>query len=234
MDDRTSQGRMTVFRYLIMTASIACSASAGVALAAPPALKELVGKAMSAAPDAQHGRILYLKHCTGCHGQSAWGNGPKEIPALAGQRESYLVEQLAQFATLERNGSAMHKATSAADVNHPQAIRDLAAYLAKAPGNPKPEQGSGAAAATGEKLFQRGCAMCHGTSAQGSADEPIPALAGQHYSYTLVQLKNFAAGHRGQVEPPVIDFTAGLSSEDQSGIADYLSKLKPTGSPSGP
>jgi len=218
-----------VWRYLIMTTSIACAASSGIALAAPPALNEFVGKAMSAAPDAQHGRILYLKHCTGCHGPSAWGNRPREVPTLAGQRELYLVEQLAQFATLERNGSAMHRATSAADVNHPQAIRDLAAYLAKAPPNPSPDQGNGAAAAAGEKLFQRGCAMCHGTSAQGSADEPIPALAGQHYPYTLVQLKNFAAGHRGQVEPPVIDFTAGLSPEDQSGIADYLSRLKPAG-----
>ena len=218
-----------MWRYLFLTASIACSASSGIALAAPPALNELIGKAMSAAPDAQHGRILYLKHCTGCHGRNAWGNGPKEVPTLAGQRESYLVEQLAQFATLERNGSAMHRATSAADVNHPQAIRDLAAYLAKAPPNPSPEQGDGAAVAAGEKLFQRGCAMCHGTSAQGSAEEPIPALAGQHYPYTLVQLKNFAAGHRGQVEPPVIDFTAGLSSDDQIGIADYLSRLKPTG-----
>jgi len=220
---------MAVWRYLIMTTSIACAASSGIALAAPPALNEFVGKAMSAAPDAQHGRILYLKHCTGCHGPSAWGNRPREVPTLAGQRELYLVEQLAQFATLERNGSAMHRATSAADVNHPQAIRDLAAYLAKAPPNPSPDQGNGAAAAAGEKLFQRGCAMCHGTSAQGSADEPIPALAGQHYPYTLVQLKNFAAGHRGQVEPPVIDFTAGLSPEDQSGIADYLSRLKPAG-----
>jgi hypothetical protein len=28
------------------------------------------------------------------------------------------------------------------------------------------------------------------------------------------------------VEPPVIDFTAGLSAEDQRGIADYLSRIK--------
>ena len=79
-----------MFRYLIMSASIACSASCGIAFAAPPALNELVGKAMNAAPDAQHGRILYLKHCTGCHGRGAWGNGPKEVPTLAGQRELYL------------------------------------------------------------------------------------------------------------------------------------------------
>ena len=226
--------RMTVFRHLIMTASIACSGATGVALAVPPVVNELVGKAMSSTPDAQHGSILYLKRCKSCHGQNAWGNAPKEVPTLAGQRELYLVVQLAEFVTLERNGSAMHRATNVADAKHPQAIRDLAAYLANAPRDPKPDEGDGKAVAAGEKLFQRGCAMCHGTSAQGSADEPIPALAGQHYPYTLLQLKNFAAGHRGQVEPPVIDFTAGLSAEEQSGVADYLSRLKLTVSTSEP
>jgi len=216
-------------RATLGTAAL-CSIFVGIAAAAPPATQGLISKAMSASPDEQHGRVLYLKRCTGCHGERAWGNGIKEVPALAGQREFYLVVQLAQFATLERNGSAMHRATSPTDVGHAQAIRDLAAYLSKAPPNPQPDIGDGAGLKAGETLFQSQCAMCHGTTAQGSADEPIPALAGQHYPYTLVQLKNFAAGHRGQVEPPVIDFTAGLSADDQKRIADYLSRLKPSGS----
>jgi cytochrome c553 len=168
-----------VSRYSTLGIATIFSAFIGIAAAAPPAVHELIGRAMAAAPDAQHGQILYLKRCTSCHGKKGWGNGVKEIPALAGQRELYLVGQLAEFELLERNGSAMHRATSPTDVGHPQAI---------------------------------------------------PALAGQHYPYTLLQLKNFAAGHRGQVEPPVIDFTAGLSAQDQNGIADYLSRLEPNGS----
>lgn len=217
-------------RHSNLGAATICSAFIGCAAAAPPAVHELVGNAMQAIPDAQHGQILYLKRCTGCHGRKGWGNGVKEVPAIAGQRELYLVVQLAEFTLLERNGSAMHRATSPKDVGHPQAIRDLAAYLSKAPANPQPEHGDGNALAVGERLFQRQCTMCHGQAAEGSPDEPIPALAGQHYPYTVVQLKNFALGHRGQVEPPVIDFTAGLSAQDQSGIADYLSRLKRGGS----
>lgn len=217
-------------RYATLAAAALCAAFSGVATAAPVAVHELVSTAMRATPDAQHGQVLYLKRCTGCHGRKGWGNGVKEIPSIAGQRELYLVVQLAQFALLERNGSAMHRATGPSDVGHPQALRDLAAYLANAPANPQPEHGDGSALAAGEKLFQRQCAMCHGKAAQGSSQEPIPALAGQHYAYTLTQLKNFAAGHRGQVEPPVIDFTAGLSEQDQNGIADYLSRLGRAGS----
>lgn len=202
-----------------------CSAFLGMASAAAPAVHDLIGKAMAATPDAPRGQVLYSSRCSGCHGARAWGDPTRGIPSLAGQRTLYLVVQLADFALLERNGSEMHKAAGSADVGNPQTIRDLAAYLSQALANPQPGRGDGRALTSGEHLFQRQCAICHGKNADGSADEPIPALAGQHYRYTLAQLKSFAAGHRGQVEPPVIDFTAGLSAEDQSGIADYLSRL---------
>jgi cytochrome c553 len=201
-----------------------------IASAQSPAVANLVGESWAAQPREAHGRVLYEKRCKSCHGVNAWGDGSEDIPSLAGQRELYLVTQLAQFATQERNGSTMHEATSSADVNNPQSIRDLAAYLSRVPANPHPKHKDAdeTADASGESLFQRNCVMCHGIAAQGSSEEPIPALAGQHYDYTLIQLKSFAKGHRGQVEAPVIDFTAGLSDEEQKGIADYLSRLKPT------
>ncbi len=213
-------------RYSICSAKLICWAFLGTANAAAPEVHELVAKAMAATPDTRHGQTLYSSRCSECHGTKAWGDASKHIPSLAGQRSLYLVVQLANFALLERNGSDMHRATGAADVRNPQSIRDLAAYLSQAPTNPQPGRGDGHALRNGKQLFQRQCATCHGKNAEGSADEPIPALAGQHYRYTLAQLKNFAVGHRGQVEPPVIDFTAGLSARDQNSIADYLSRLK--------
>ena len=181
---------------------------------------------MATTPDGQHGQVLFLKRCARCHGVEGWGNGIKEIPAVAGQRDLYIISQLAAFETLERNGSAMHRATQTADIGNPQAIRDLAAFLSKASPAPNPDHGDGRQLATGEKMFQSQCALCHGAHAEGSPDEPIPSLAGQHYSYIMVQLKSFAEGHRGQVEPPVIDFTAGLSMDQRQAIADYLSRLQ--------
>jgi cytochrome c553 len=188
----------------------------------------VVSKAMALQPDTRRGSELYAKRCSRCHGPQGWGDGFEDIPSLAGQRQLYLVTQLVEFATQERNGSTMHKATGTKDVNNPQAFRDLATFLSGAPANPDPEHAEDTVSAAGKSLYQRNCAMCHGSAAQGSSVDPIPALAGQHYDYTMIQMKNFGKGHRGRVESPVIDFTAGLSDEEQKGIADYLSRIAPT------
>ncbi len=186
---------------------------------------ELLVEAKALTPDAAHGRILYLKHCTGCHGKHAWGDGLKAIPALAGQREFYLIEQLARFTTHEQNNPLMSESTHPADVNRPQAFRDLAGYLAQAPRNPRANHKEGSPSSAGAKIYARSCAVCHGKSGAGSDSEPIPAIGGQHYEYLLLQLQNFAAGHRDRVDLPAVNFAAGLSPEKQQDVADYISRL---------
>jgi cytochrome c553 len=206
-------------------AVIALAASS--ARASPPATtNELVSRAMNATPDTARGRVAYESHCSSCHGRQAWGVGVEAIPALAGQREFYLVTQLAKFHTQDRIGSTMHRAVSASDIADPKTLRNLAAYLSAAPIVTSPDQGDGLDLRTGEQLYETNCAMCHGQRAEGSESEPIPKLAGQHYTYILSQLKSFAAGHRNQVEPPVLDFTAGLSTAQERAIADYVSRAE--------
>ena len=176
------------------------------------------------APDLQHGEVLYLRHCVPCHGGRAWGDGPREIPALAGQREPYLIEQLTSFADNERAGSDMHgpamrDTLKATDLNRPAAIRDLAAYLTRAPANPKPEQGEGHSLAVGKGAYARACAGCHGVDGAGSEGGPAPRIGGQHVRYVRSRLSEFAAAHRGLVEPPT------LTAEQQQALADYISRL---------
>jgi mono/diheme cytochrome c family protein len=137
---------------------------------------------------------------------------------------TYFCEFIAQFLTQNRVGSTMHRAIAPADTADPESLRNLAAYLSEAPALKNPERGDGLAVGMGKQLFESNCALCHGKLAQGSESEPIPKLAGQHYPYLLAQLNSFAAGHRNQVEPPVLDFTAGLSPAQRSAIADYLSR----------
>jgi len=206
---------------------VGCASWGIIATAQSPSVATIVDKAMAMKPQTGKGGALYAKRCSRCHGAQGWGDGLEDIPSLAGQRELYLVTQLARWAAHERNGSTMLEAMGTADVNNPQAIRNLSAYLSRAPANPQPEHAEDEVPASGEQLFKRNCANCHGRAAQGSGQRPIPALAGQHYDYTLIQMKSFAMGHRGAVKAPVINFAAGLSDEDQKGIADYLSRIQP-------
>lgn len=194
---------------------------AGMAAAAPPSA--------SGSPDPQHGEVLYLRHCVGCHGARAGGDGPREIPALAGQREAYLIEQLTRFASGERPGSLMHgpamrDTLKATDINRPPAIRDLAAYLARAPVAPHAEQGPGRSLAAAKSAYLRACAGCHGEDGAGSDAASAPRIAGQHYRYVLSRLRDFAAAHGGRVE------AAALSAEEQQALADYISRLPGGGS----
>jgi len=186
---------------------------------------ELPGQARTLAADPEHGRILYLKRCTGCHGRRAWGDGPKQIPALAGQREFYLLQQLARFAARERNSSLMQESIHPADVDRPQAFRDLAAYLGRASRNPQSDHGDGRALLTGERTYRRECSACHGQSGQGNDPGAVPAIGGQQYYYVVHRLQGFADLHRAAVASEVLSLAAGLSAEEQEGLADYISRL---------
>jgi cytochrome c553 len=184
------------------------------------------------APDPQHGRVLYLKRCAACHGPRAWGDGPREIPALAGQTADYLIEQLTRFASGDRAGSevhgpAMRDMARAPDVNRPTAIRDLTAYLAHTPPALKPDQGEGRALAAGKSLYVHECAACHGEQGSGSDIGTIPRIGGQHFRYVLSRLREFGSVHRGLDAAPA---SSSFSAEEQQALADYVSRLPGTGS----
>jgi cytochrome c553 len=192
---------------------------ASAAAAEPPAVAP-------ASADSEHGKVLYLQHCVACHGPRAWGDGPREIPALAAQHEAYLGAQLMRFASGERPGSAMHGAAMhdtlrAPDLNRAPAIRDLAAYLARAPAVPRADQGEGRSLGAGRSAYVRACAACHGEDGMGPDGAATPRIAGQHYRYLLSRLRELAAVHHGQLG----DST--LSAPDQEEVADYLSRLSP-------
>ena len=175
--------------------------------------------------DPEHGKILYLKRRTGCHGRHAWGDGPKEIPALAGQHELYLLQQLARFAARVRDSSLMRESIHPAVVDRPQALRDLAAYLSAAPRSPSSGHGGGRARGVGERIYLQRCIACHGQSGQGNEPSAVPAIGGQHYYYVVHRLQGFADSHPGESESDVLSAAAGLSAEDRAGLADYISRL---------
>lgn len=220
VDQALGAARCELRRYAI---AVLLSLMVRAADGNPPATAaatDLPSQSAALTADPAHGLILYRKHCMGCHGARAWGDGPREIPALAGQQKSYLLEQLENFVSGVRTGSemhgpAMHEALGPPDLNRPQALSDLAAYLARAVPNTHPESGEGRPLALGRSAYRRACAGCHGASGTGS-ETRAPRIAGQHASYLLSRLRNFASIHHGQPGPP---------PEQQQAIADYVSRL---------
>jgi cytochrome c553 len=198
--------------------------AAGPAWAIEAVTPQAVDRVWAATPDADHGKVLYLMHCRECHGRHAWGDGPRSIPALAGQREKYLVEQLAQFATGQRTGQSMHETMQRTDVNWVQAVRDLAAYLSIAPRSKGPEYADSADVAAGKRLYQSACRDCHGGNGEGTS-AGIPAIGGQQYRYLAAQLGNFSSGHRDAGEPRLLASMGALSQKDIQDIANYVSHL---------
>ena len=206
-------------RPLMLTCVILASAAA--------VSTDLGQQAATPSADVQHGRVLYLKHCAGCHGPRAWGDGPRVIPALAAQHEAYLISQLARFIHDVRPGSELHgpamqDALQPPDVNRAQALRDLSAWLSQAAPNSEPEQGSGQALAAGKRAYANACAGCHGADGAGTR-QGTPALASQHYSYLLGQLRGFSSGDLEHA--PGIGPAALGPADQQQAIADYLSRL---------
>jgi len=201
-------------------------------LPAAAVASDLAAQAATLTADVPHGWVLYLKHCAACHGRQAFGDGPREIPALAGQRESYLIVQLAHFIDGDRPGSelhgpAMHDALQPPDVKRAQSLRDLGAWLSRAPSNREPEQGTGQALATAKRTYASACAGCHGVNGEGGEAPIAPALAGQHYSYLLTELRRFSSGHLAHA-PGLLPTVVG-SADEQQALADYASRLVPGG-----
>ena len=67
------------------------------------------------------------------------------------------------------------------------------------------------------------CTACHGTN--GASDNPeFPILAGQHYYYTYVQLKDFKTGLRAN--DIMEDIAKGLEKSEMKLIAQFFSEQK--------
>ncbi len=196
----------------------ACGYAATPVQYAPPPLHTVT-------PDLRHGEVLYLQHCTECHGRHAWGDGPRAIPALAGQRKAYLTAQLASFVASERDSESMHETMRRPDVNWPESVRDVAAYLTQARRSPHPEYGEGRSVVAGQRLYQTRCVECHGPSGEGRSEQSIPAIGGQHYRYLLEQLTNFSEGHRRDTNHSAIHAAASLTQTERQQVADFLSRL---------
>jgi cytochrome c553 len=167
--------------------------------------------------------------CAACHG--ADGNSPSDAyPKLAGQGEAYLLKQLKNFKSGERQNAFM--APMVANLSE-QDMADLAAYFSSQ---------TIAAGATPEEFVELGkaiyrggnkesgvpaCMACHGPNGSGMPAAKWPALAGQYTAYVEAQLHAFADGARNNDPNSIMrDIASRMSDEEIKAVSAYVSGLK--------
>ena len=179
--------------------------------------------AMDVHPD--KGVAPFMRYCSSCHGAQGQGDSARSIPALAGQRFNYLIRQLANFRSAERDSGPMYHIVASKGFADPQAWNDVASYLSRLPPTEHLGVGDGSGVALGRGIVHEQCASCHGSDGSGDKEGFVPALTNQHYSYLVSQLHRLAEDHRHNVDQSLVLFMRSFDDNDAASVADYLSRL---------
>ena len=192
-------------------------------------LAALVSLNIQAEGDAKAGGAL-TTGCTACHGQT--GNSlAGAFPNIAGQNEKYLLKQLQDIKSGDRDVPTM---AGQLDAMSDQDLADIAAYYAsqeRAYGTAKEEL-----VELGETIYRAGiprkdvaaCTACHSPTGNGNGPAGFPALAGQWPEYTVAQLKAFQTGdrHNDGDSQMMRSTSMDLNDKEMQAVASYLYGLK--------
>jgi len=153
--------------------------------------------------------------CAACHGQDGVPTDPKTIPIIWGQQQSYLVKQLHDYRSGDRDSPIM---SPIAKGLAQEDLRKIAAYFAA---KSWPTQRAAAASAAPPKGIAQ-CQPCHQPNFEGGP--PAPRLAGLSYEYLVAAMSSFAADERTN-NGDMPKFMQALTDSERDAIAHYLSAL---------
>jgi cytochrome c553 len=158
--------------------------------------------------------------CVACHGEG--GNSTITTnPILAGQTSRYLYLQLRDFQEGRRSDPQMSPMVAGLSRDE---LRELASYFAAQKPKAQTFKVDPAKARLGKiKADETLCTMCHLGGFAGQNE--IPRAAGQHYDYTVKQLRDFKARRRTNDAGNMTSVANTLSEADIENIAHYLASL---------
>lgn len=180
-------------------------------------------EARQAALDAGKDRSVL---CANCHG--ADGNSVRpDIPNLAGQNTTYIIEQIGKFVDGRRKHFVMP--ILAKNFTFQDKV-NLAVYYTSQ--KLKPGEADPKIAARGKVIYEQRCFSCHGVDGKGEAGYAL--IAGQKVEYVKATLKRFRdnAGNIIQkarakrTDLTMEQATAPLSDQDIEGLAHYTALME--------
>ncbi len=155
--------------------------------------------------------------CANCHGEGGVAK-TSDVPNLAGQHPTYLLEQIRKFGSGERIDAFMQGLIK---VLSDDERAQIALYYSSV-GVP-PSVGDLALATRGKVLFERMCVRCHGADARGNA--LYPRLAGQQQPYLQKSITHYRDGTGVRNNPLMKIATAQLKNDDIVALSHYLTQL---------
>jgi cytochrome c553 len=167
--------------------------------------------------------------CQACHGANGNSTNP-EWPSLAGLGADYIADQLKNFKDGKRANPVMMPMTATMTADD---MADLGMYFDSLPNTGLEADPSFWQA--GEKLYRAGdparaipaCMACHGPTGKGNGPAKFPALRGQHATYVIKQLNDYASGTRSTGPNGIMQTIAKrLSAEDMRNLASYLQGIR--------
>lgn len=155
--------------------------------------------------------------CGYCHGKD--GNSVKpDIPNLAEQNPEYLLNQFHVFATGERESYVMEQVAKVLTADE---MVNLALFYASQKVKP---QANIKTSAKGQEKYQTFCFACHGEDGKGNKD--LPRLAGQKKGFLLKALKDFKEGKAARANSPMVKIMRAVDTSDISPLADYIAGMR--------
>lgn len=157
--------------------------------------------------------------CANCHGEG--GNSAKpDIPNLAGQNPSYLLEQIRKFGIgLRRNEfmEGMIKAMSADEKV------GMVLFYSSQKVHVNSAQAEPGLLESGRKIYTEVCWRCHALDGRGN--DKIARIAGQQVPYLVSTIKRYRTG-TGRIDPLMMANTRTLSDTDVQAVATYISRME--------
>ena len=155
--------------------------------------------------------------CATCHGQTGVPTNPNTIPVIWGQQESYLVKQLHDYRSGDRDNQVMARIAKGLAQED---LRKMGAYFA-AKSWPTPHAAAASASPPPSGIAQ--CQPCHQPNSEGGP--PAPRLAGLSFEYLNAAMRSFADGKRTN-NGDMPKFMLALTDSERTAIARYLSALQ--------
>jgi len=153
--------------------------------------------------------------CATCHGHNGVPSDPKTIPIIWGQQESYLVKQMHDYRSGDRDNPVMARIAKGLAQED---LRKMGAYFAA---KSWPTQRAAAASASPPSGIAQ-CQPCHQLNSEGGP--PAPRLAGLSFDYLNAAMRSFANGKRTN-NGDMPKFMQALTDSERTAIARYLSGL---------